>query len=91
MASPAQMGIVVFRYAPAGLDGPAADALNRAVLQAMNDDGFAMLSSTVLRGRTVIRLCPINPRTTDADVEETLARLDAFARALDAARRAGRP
>ena len=43
---------------------------------------FAMLSTSVLQGRVVIRLRPINPRTAEADIRETLARLDGFARAL---------
>ena len=50
----------------------------------MFDDGFAMLTTSVLRGRVVIRLCPINPRTTEDDIRQTLDRLDGFARALTA-------
>ena len=42
-------------------------------------DGFAMLTSTILRGRTVLRLCTINPRTTADDIRETIARLERFA------------
>lgn len=80
VASPAQMGILAFRYAPAGMPDDALDALNLDLIRRINDDGHAMLSSTVLRGRTVVRLCPINPRTSEADLRTTLARLDAFAR-----------
>jgi hypothetical protein len=39
-------------------------------------DGYAMISSTVLRGQTALRMCPINPRTTQADIRETLRRLE---------------
>ena len=91
VTSPAQMGLVSFRYAPAGFPGAVCDALNLRILHEMNEDGFAMLSSTVLRGRTVIRLCPINPRTTGDDLRATLDRLDGFARRLRAARDAGTP
>ena len=38
-------------------------------------EGFAMFSSTRLRGRSVLRWCPINPRTTEEDIRETVARL----------------
>jgi aromatic-L-amino-acid/L-tryptophan decarboxylase len=47
---------------------------------AMLADGFALATSTVLNGRTVLRLCTINPRTTEADVELTLEWLDRAAR-----------
>jgi aromatic-L-amino-acid decarboxylase len=38
-----------------------------------------MLSTTILRGRTVLRMCTINPRTTEAEVRETIRRLAAMA------------
>jgi len=38
-----------------------------------------MVSSTVLRGRTTLRMCTLNPRATEADVDETIARLNRFA------------
>ena len=42
-------------------------------------DELATLSSTVLDGRTVLRLCTVNPRTTREDVEATLARVEELA------------
>jgi hypothetical protein len=41
----------------------------------MARDGFALPSTTVLGGRVVLRLCTINPRTTDEDIERTLDRM----------------
>jgi glutamate/tyrosine decarboxylase-like PLP-dependent enzyme len=78
VVTPAQMGIVTFRWVPPGLEETARDRLNKALVQAMMADGFAMISSTVLRGRTVLRLCTINPRTSDGDVLETIRRLVAL-------------
>ena len=40
---------------------------------------LATLSSTVLDGRTTLRLCTVNPRTTREDVEATLARVEELA------------
>jgi glutamate/tyrosine decarboxylase-like PLP-dependent enzyme len=74
--SPAQMGIVAFRYG-------SVDAVQTRLVEAMLHDGFAVVSSTVLRGVTALRICAINPRTTDRDIDETLARLDRFARELN--------
>ncbi|MFK7831332.1 MAG: aspartate aminotransferase family protein [Congregibacter sp.] len=69
IVSPAQIGIVCF-----ALRGhPAEEHRRRA--QALSDSGFACVSTTILLGRTVLRLCTINPLTTQADITETLVRL----------------
>jgi aromatic-L-amino-acid decarboxylase len=78
--SPAQMGTVAFRYVPQCGD---ANALQTRLVEAMLGDGFALVTSTVLRGVTALRMCTINPRTSDRDIDDTLSRLDRFARELD--------
>ena len=75
VSSPAHMGIVCFRFV--GADGDL-NALNTRLVDAMLADQFALATSTTLRGATVLRLCTINPRITESDIEETLARLDRF-------------
>jgi glutamate/tyrosine decarboxylase-like PLP-dependent enzyme len=80
VVTPAQMAVLTFRYAPPGLAEPQLEGLNRALIEELIADGFAMLSTTVLKGRTVLRMCTINPRTTQADVVETVERLNVFAR-----------
>lgn len=69
VVSPAQLGIVTF--AEPGRSGP--EHVERA--RALTASGFAAVSCTELAGRTVYRLCLINPRTSLADVSETLRRL----------------
>ncbi|HLK21697.1 MAG TPA: aminotransferase class V-fold PLP-dependent enzyme [Bryobacteraceae bacterium] len=76
IVTPAQMGIVCFRYTHVD------DAAHLRLVQTLLEDGFALITSTVLRGQTVLRTCTINPRTTDADVQQSLERLDRFARQL---------
>lgn len=88
IVTPARLGVVTFRFCPDGASESEADALNGAVVGDMLADGFALLASTVLRERTVLRLCPINPRTTEFDIRETLRRLGRFAERR-AARSAG--
>jgi aromatic-L-amino-acid/L-tryptophan decarboxylase len=79
--SPRQLSIVCFRYVPAFLeelreaDEPALDQLNLALIDAVRATGRAFLSSTRLRGRTAIRFCFVNWRTTADDVEEVVALL----------------
>ncbi len=80
VVTPARLGIVTFRAAPDAVPEPERNALNRRLVVRLREDGLAMVSSTEVRGRVVLRLCPINPRTTEADVLATLAALDAFAR-----------
>lgn len=82
VVTPAQMGILTFRYAPEGVTEDRLNELNQKLVGELIADGYAMISSTVLRGQTALRMCPINPRTTEADIRETLRRLDVMGRKL---------
>jgi len=82
ICSPACMGVVTFRYAPDGMETRVADDLNRRIAHALTENGYAAIVTTRLAGRVVIRLCALNPRTTDDDIRETIARLDDLARAM---------
>ncbi len=79
IVSPATMGILAFRYEPSGYSAEAIDALNRALVDAMLEDGFALVSSTVLKGRVALRMCTMHPHATYDDVDESLRRLNRFA------------
>lgn len=80
IVSPAQMAIVCFRYRDPNRTEPQLDCLHQELVERMIADGYAVLTSTVLRGRTVLRLCTINPRTTEAEIRETITRLERLAR-----------
>jgi aromatic-L-amino-acid decarboxylase len=69
VVTPARLGIVTFELVGAAPGEHAARAA------ALARDGYAAVTSTELRGRSVLRLCTINPRTTEADVSSTLERL----------------
>lgn len=69
VVTPAQLGIITFARVGA------TDSAHVRAAAAITEDGFAAVSTTTLRGRAVLRLCTINPRTTEADLEETLRRL----------------
>jgi glutamate/tyrosine decarboxylase-like PLP-dependent enzyme len=73
IVTPAHMGIVCFRYANAD------DAAHMRLVQKVLQDGFALITSTVLRQRSVLRTCTINPRTTNEDIEQSLERLNTLA------------
>jgi glutamate/tyrosine decarboxylase-like PLP-dependent enzyme len=82
VVTPAQMGIVTFRFEPPeGTDGDA-EEINQRIVPELMADGFAMLSTTTLRDRTVLRMCTINPRTTSSDIRETVDKIEAVGKSL---------
>ncbi len=76
VVTPAQLGIVTFKTTIKGRTPAEIDELHRSIVQRLIDDGFAFLSSTVLSGRTVLRMCTINPNTTSQDISRTIDHLD---------------
>ena len=50
-----------------------ADHVARAT--AIGVDGYAALTTTLLHERSVLRLCTINPLTTEADLAGTIERI----------------
>jgi len=71
VVTPAQLAIVTFALHGATADDHAARAA------ALAREGYAAVTSTSLNGRSVLRLCTINPRTTEEDIVSTLDRLAA--------------
>jgi glutamate/tyrosine decarboxylase-like PLP-dependent enzyme len=69
IVTPAQLGIVTF--AALGAD----DGEHRARADRLAASGYAAVTSTTLQGRSVLRLCTINPATTEEDLVGTLERL----------------
>jgi aromatic-L-amino-acid/L-tryptophan decarboxylase len=76
VVTPAQLGIVTF--VRSGAD----DAAHQRAARSVTESGYAALTCTQLGGRQVLRLCTINPRTTDDDIAETLRQLAAACDAL---------
>jgi aromatic-L-amino-acid decarboxylase len=67
--APHPLSVVCFRYGPdAGQSAEAVDALNLAIMDAVNATGEVFLSSTRLHGRVVLRIAIGNERTTREDV-----------------------
>ena len=48
----------------------------------MMTSSCAILSPTVMRGKTVQRMCTINPRTTRAEIETMIAKLHEIGKGL---------
>jgi aromatic-L-amino-acid/L-tryptophan decarboxylase len=78
----AQLGIVTFRFVSPAKSEDALSQLNSDIANEMILSGYAMLSPTVMRGKTVLRMCTINPRTTVDDILTTIRKLADIGRAL---------
>jgi glutamate/tyrosine decarboxylase-like PLP-dependent enzyme len=74
--SPATLGVVAFRFIPQGASEAEINLINQKLVGAIMEDGFAFISSTILNGRAVLRLCTINPRTTEGDIRATIQRIE---------------
>jgi aromatic-L-amino-acid decarboxylase len=95
VVAPHPLSVVCFRYEPVSTgseqaqpqDGAGDDALNLAIMDAVNATGEVFLSSTRLRGRLVLRIAIGNERTTREDVRLAwdLLRREAAARRSPAA------
>ncbi len=76
LITPAQLGIVTWADRRASADQQA------AATAALSATGYASVTTTTLHGRSALRLCTLNPRTTADDLSGTVDRL---ARILDGA------
>ena len=81
--TPAQMAIVTFRYIPRNGDESLANEVTNSLVMALARDGFAFASSTKLRGKSVLRMCTNNPRTTTDDLKETINLMGRLAAELE--------
>lgn len=77
LAAPPSLGIVCFRRRfPQATDEDELAELNARLVAALEATGFALVSSTRLRGRYAIRMCVLNHTTRAEHVERTLEFLE---------------
>ena len=69
VVTPAQIGVVTFALQNGTRE------IHELSAQRVADSGYAAVTSTLLKGHSVLRLCIINPLTTEADIRETIDRL----------------
>lgn len=76
IVSPAQFGIVNFRYTAGGRASVSElDRINQEISREITAGGFAQVFTTELRGRKVLRMCTIHPETTEKDIYDTIEQL----------------
>lgn len=78
VVTPAQLAVVTF--APRRPDRSVAErnAMVQRAVERLTADGYAMVTSTQVRDRVVLRFCLIHPLATFAEVRETAERLAVF-------------
>lgn len=64
------LSVTCFRYTPPGVDD--LNTFNRALLDIVQMEGNAFLTSTDLEGRFVLRACVVNFRVTEAELDTLL-------------------
>lgn len=81
IVSPATLAIINFRYNPIdpSLSERQLDLINQGIVKKITEARKAILVTTVLQEKVVLRMCLINPRTTLEDIEDTLKLCQVFA------------
>ena len=74
---------------PAGLSPEATDAHNDRLARRMQADGRVFIAPADVDGRTCLRACFVNFRTTRADIEALPPLVERLGRAADAELRPG--
>lgn len=72
LAVPVRLNICCFRAAPPALKPAEQDRLNVRIAEALQLDGSAVLSTTEIGGRIVLRAAITNHRTCELDIEVTV-------------------
>jgi glutamate/tyrosine decarboxylase-like PLP-dependent enzyme len=72
LLAPVMLNVVCFRYVRPGLDDRELDALNDAIAIAVQESGVAVTSTTRIGGRRALRVCIVNHRTAEIDLDMLL-------------------
>jgi len=72
LMAPATLGIVCFRREWPGCDEAETERRGIALIDALERTGTALVSSTRLAGRHAVRLCVLNPTSTEDDVRRVI-------------------
>jgi glutamate/tyrosine decarboxylase-like PLP-dependent enzyme len=84
LLSPVSLGVVCYRFNPDGhgLDAAGLEALNAEIQERIISSGYAMVSSTRLRGIYSLRICVMNYTSTLEDVLGILRRAEEIGREI---------
>ena len=80
IVSPASLSVVCFRVVPRGATDDAVDRANLDLAEAVRRSQEAFIASTRVGGRVALRLCFVNWRTTEADVDRVVTLMERLSR-----------
>ncbi len=78
IVAPPSLAVINFRLKPEGFPSDKLDELNQFVSDQIISSQQAMLATTIIHGKKVLRMCLINPATKLDDVMETITLLEGF-------------
>jgi aromatic-L-amino-acid decarboxylase len=67
LSAPVTLNVVCFRYVAPGMDGDALDEVNKRIVIELQEQGVAVLSGTVIKGKYVLRAANSNHRSRRED------------------------
>jgi glutamate/tyrosine decarboxylase-like PLP-dependent enzyme len=76
LLAPVAMNICCFRYVDPALGSQELDRLNNEIVIQLQLQGIAAPSTTIIHGKTAIRVNITNHRTTDADLQLLLREVE---------------
>jgi len=77
--APPNCGAINFRIAPKDVDPSKYNEMTHKVSELINEEGYAYILTTTLRGQTAMRVCLINGNTTTEDIINTVEHLNNMA------------
>ena len=69
LSAPVTLNVVCFRYVAPGMDGDALDEVNKRIVIELQEQGVAVLSGTVIKGKHVLRAANSNHRSRREDFD----------------------
>ena len=75
LMTPASLGIVAFRFVLSD-DETSNDKINTRISAFIQRSGYAMITTSKLGDRVILRMCPIHPKLTKIEILKTLDLLD---------------
>ncbi|GLA53781.1 hypothetical protein AnigIFM63604_011084 [Aspergillus niger] len=80
IVTPSSMAVINFRFNRPGMSAEAIDDINSLVSKRLATQNIAVVFTTRIRGVVCLRMCTINPQTTDNDIRDVINALDKSAR-----------
>ncbi|RAL04450.1 pyridoxal phosphate-dependent decarboxylase family protein [Aspergillus ibericus CBS 121593] len=82
IVSPNTLAVLDFRFNPKGMIADDVDRINGLVSKELAAQNIGVVFTTCIHGAVCLRICTINPQTTDNDIRDVIKALDQNARLI---------